>query len=88
MKRFAGAIVLAALVFCAPARTQQSQLPSNTGPPAPFGSQLPNNPDPFSQKSQVPNTVVATGPLTPCTSTGVYDLGNVCNDIYFIGALK
>lgn len=27
-------------------------------------------------------------PLTPCTSTGIYDLGNVCNDIYFIGALK
>lgn len=27
-------------------------------------------------------------PLTPCTSTGVYDLSNVCNDIYFIGALK
>jgi hypothetical protein len=26
--------------------------------------------------------------LTPCTSTGIYDLSNVCNDIYFIGALK
>lgn len=27
-------------------------------------------------------------PLTPCTSTGIYDLSNVCNDIYFIGALR
>lgn len=27
-------------------------------------------------------------PLTPCNSTGIYNLGNVCNDIYFIGALK
>lgn len=27
-------------------------------------------------------------PLTPCASTGIYDLSNVCNDIYFIGALK
>lgn len=26
--------------------------------------------------------------LTPCNSTGVYDLSNVCNDIYFLGALK
>ena len=23
-----------------------------------------------------------------CASTGVFDLSNVCNDIYFIGALK
>lgn len=29
-----------------------------------------------------------TAVITPCTSTGVLDLGNVCNDIYFIGALK
>jgi hypothetical protein len=27
-------------------------------------------------------------PPTPCTSTGIYDLSNTCNDIYFIGALK
>jgi len=27
-------------------------------------------------------------PATPCNSTGIYDLSNVCNDIYFIGALK
>ena len=27
-------------------------------------------------------------PLVPCTSTGIYDLSNTCNDIYFIGALK
>ena len=27
-------------------------------------------------------------PVTPCTSTGIFNLGNVCNDIYFIGALK
>lgn len=27
-------------------------------------------------------------PLVPCTSTGIFDLGNVCNDIYFIGGLK
>lgn len=26
--------------------------------------------------------------LTPCASTGIYNLSNVCNDIYFIGALK
>ncbi len=26
--------------------------------------------------------------LTPCTSTGIYDLSNTCNDIYFLGALK
>lgn len=26
--------------------------------------------------------------LTPCVSTGIYDLSNTCNDIYFIGALK
>lgn len=23
-----------------------------------------------------------------CASTGVFDLSNVCNDVYFIGALK
>jgi len=28
------------------------------------------------------------GAAAPCTSTGVYDLSNTCNDIYFIGALK
>ena len=27
-------------------------------------------------------------PPTPCVSTGVFDLSNVCNDIYFIGALR
>jgi len=27
-------------------------------------------------------------PLVPCTSTGIFNLNNVCNDIYFIGALK
>ena len=31
---------------------------------------------------------VAAPPLTPCTSTGVFNLANTCNDIYFIGALK
>lgn len=31
---------------------------------------------------------VPAPPLTPCTSTGIYDLSNVCNDIYFIGALR
>lgn len=23
-----------------------------------------------------------------CASTGIYDLSNVCNDVYFIGAMK
>lgn len=27
-------------------------------------------------------------PPVGCSSTGVFDLSNVCNDIYFIGALK
>lgn len=27
-------------------------------------------------------------PLVPCTSTGIFDLSNTCNDIYIIGALK
>lgn len=27
-------------------------------------------------------------PPVTCASTGVYDLSNVCNDIYFIGALR
>ena len=27
-------------------------------------------------------------PLVSCASTGIYDLSNVCNDIYFIGGLK
>jgi hypothetical protein len=27
-------------------------------------------------------------PLVSCPSTGIYNLANVCNDIYFIGALK
>jgi hypothetical protein len=27
-------------------------------------------------------------PPVTCASTGVFDLSNVCNDIYFIGALK
>ncbi len=31
---------------------------------------------------------ISIAPLTPCTSTGIYNLSNVCNDIYFIGALK
>jgi len=31
---------------------------------------------------------IAVVPLTPCTSTGIFNLNNVCNDIYFIGALK
>jgi hypothetical protein len=26
-------------------------------------------------------------PLTSCPSTGIYDLSNTCNDIYFIGGL-
>lgn len=34
------------------------------------------------------NSSASSPPLVPCTSTGVYDLSNVCNDIYFIGALK
>lgn len=25
---------------------------------------------------------------TTCPSTGIFDLSNTCNDIYFIGALK
>lgn len=32
-----------------------------------------------------------TGTITPptgCASTGIFDLSNTCNDIYFIGALK
>lgn len=27
-------------------------------------------------------------PLVSCASTGIFNLSNVCNDIYFIGALK
>lgn len=27
-------------------------------------------------------------PPTTCASTGIFNLSNVCNDIYFIGALK
>ena len=27
-------------------------------------------------------------PLISCASTGIYNLSNTCNDIYFIGALK
>jgi hypothetical protein len=27
-------------------------------------------------------------PPVTCASTGVFNLNNVCNDIYFIGALK
>jgi hypothetical protein len=27
-------------------------------------------------------------PETGCVATGVFDLSNVCNDIYFIGGLK
>lgn len=34
------------------------------------------------------NSSATGGGATPCTSTGIYDLSNVCNDIYFIGALK
>lgn len=29
-----------------------------------------------------------TPPPVGCPSTGIFDLSNVCNDIYFIGALK
>lgn len=29
-----------------------------------------------------------TPPPVGCASTGILDLSNVCNDIYFIGALK
>jgi hypothetical protein len=31
---------------------------------------------------------LARAPTGGCTSTGIYDLSNTCNDIYFIGALK
>lgn len=31
---------------------------------------------------------VAGPPLVSCASTGIFNLSNVCNDIYFIGALK
>ena len=34
------------------------------------------------------NSGAPAAPLTPCTSTGIFDLSNTCNDIYFIGALK
>jgi hypothetical protein len=27
-------------------------------------------------------------PPSGCASTGIFNLGNVCNDIYFIGALR
>jgi hypothetical protein len=27
-------------------------------------------------------------PPTGCASTGIFDLSNTCNDIYFIGALR
>jgi hypothetical protein len=29
-----------------------------------------------------------SAPPVSCASTGIFNLGNVCNDIYFIGALK
>lgn len=29
-----------------------------------------------------------SGPITSCASTGTFNLSNVCNDVYFIGALK
>jgi len=29
-----------------------------------------------------------SAPPSSCASTGIYDLSNVCNDVYFIGALK
>lgn len=48
--------------------------------------------------SQAPAAILTSGaggagpgtyvPPVGCASTGVYDLSNVCNDIYFIGALK
>lgn len=36
------------------------------------------------------NNGSGTGPSPPvgCVSTGVFDLSNVCNDIYFLGGLK
>lgn len=27
-------------------------------------------------------------PPVSCASTGIFDLSNVCNDVYFLGALK
>ena len=38
--------------------------------------------------SEIAGGLATTVVLVPCTSTGIYDLSNVCNDIYFIGALK
>lgn len=38
-----------------------------------------------------PGVTTPGGAITPpsgCASTGVFDLNNVCNDVYFIGALK
>jgi hypothetical protein len=34
------------------------------------------------------NSSASGGSGTSCASTGILDLSNVCNDIYFIGALK
>lgn len=42
----------------------------------------------FGRLGAVGNKVISSAPLTPCTSTGIFNLSNVCNDIYFIGALK
>jgi len=30
----------------------------------------------------------AAPPPTTCASTGIFNLSNVCNDVYFIGAMK
>jgi hypothetical protein len=38
-----------------------------------------------------PGVTTPGGSITPpvgCASTGIFDLNNVCNDVYFIGALK
>lgn len=35
-----------------------------------------------------PGSFGGSAVLVSCPSTGIYDLSNTCNDIYFIGALK
>jgi hypothetical protein len=42
----------------------------------------------FGRLGATAGTPIPAVPLVQCASTGIFNLANTCNDIYFIGALK
>jgi hypothetical protein len=85
-------LALIALVAAVTLASAQNGLPGVGTQMPGVGNQIPNG---VCDEISSPNCTqfsggqtVAPPPATNCPSTGVFNLGNVCNDIYFIGAMR